>query len=61
MGWERTHRLVVSMEIVIKEIILQKMKGNRLKNRQKPLKTDFVTLSISSSYKQAPKRASFAL
>ena len=49
------------MEIVIKEIILQKMKGNRLKNRQKPLKIDFVTLSISSSYKQAPKRASFAL
>ena len=49
------------MEIVIKEIILQKMKGNRLKNRQKPLKNDFVTLSISSSYKQASKRASFAL
>gem|GEM_PF-2199361 len=37
------------------------MKGNRLKNRQKLLKTDFVTLSISSSYKQASKRASFAL
>ena len=37
------------------------MKGNRLKNRQKPLKTDFVTLSISSSYKQASKRAPFTM
>lgn len=37
------------------------MKGNRLKNGQKPLKTDFVTLGKSSSYKQASKRASFAL
>ena len=37
------------------------MKGNGLRNGQKPLKADFVTLRKSSSYKQASKRASFAL
>ena len=42
-------------------IILQNVKDSCLQNEPKPLKTAFVTYSNTKGYKEACKRASFAL
>ena len=42
-------------------IILQNVKDSCLQNEPKPLKTAFVTYSDTKGYKEACKRASFAL